>query len=297
MLGLAFAPDFRTSRLLWVTYTRADGALVLARLRAPSATASRVSPTTRRTVLVVPHPGTTNHNGGDIAFGPDGNLYLGTGDGGGSGDPRRQAQSTRSLLGKILRLDVRCATARYCIPATNPYARSGSGVRKEIWMRGVRNPWRFSFDRDGSIWVADVGQNRYEEVTRVPRAAQRGANLGWSCKEARSTYAADRCRSGAAYRAPSFVLCHQGEVPGCPTARAGRSITGGYVYRGTRQPRMAGTYVVADFVTGRLWPWRAGVLGAPTRLAQVTSFGVDDDGELLAVTISGGLHRISFRAR
>jgi glucose/arabinose dehydrogenase len=297
MLGLAFAPDFRTSRLLWVSYTRSDGALVISRLRAPSATAPRVSPSTRRTILVVPHPGFTNHNGGDIQFGPDRLLYIATGDGGGSGDPRGNAQNPRSLLGKILRIDVRCSSRAYCIPRTNPYVGTTNGSRREIWMRGVRNPWRFSFDRDGSIWVGDVGQNRYEEVTRVPRTAQRGANLGWSCREGRSTYAAARCRSGATYRTPTIVLCHPGGVTGCTDARAGRSVTGGYVYRGARYPRVAGTYVFADFVTGKVWPYRAGVLGRPVRLPQVTSFGTDDAGELLAVTISGGLYRIGFRAR
>jgi glucose/arabinose dehydrogenase len=297
MLGLAFAPDFRTSGLLWVSYTRADGALVIARLRASSATAPRVSPSTRRTVLVVPHPDFTNHNGGDIHFGPDGYLYVATGDGGGSGDPRRQAQSTRSLLGKILRISVRCASKPYCIPDTNPYARSTTGARPEIWMLGLRNPWRFSFDVDRSLWIGDVGQNRYEEVTRVPRDVQRRANLGWSCKEGRSTYAADRCRSGVTYRPPTIVLCHPATVSSCTYARAGRSVTGGYVYRGTRHPRVAGTYVFGDFAAGKLWPYKAGVLGAPVRLPQVTSFGVDDAGELLAVTYSGSLYRIGFRSR
>jgi glucose/arabinose dehydrogenase len=248
-------------------------------------------------VLVVPHPDYTNHNGGDIHFGPDGFLYIATGDGGGSGDPRRQAQSSRSLLGKILRISVRCSSKPYCIPTTNPYAASTTGARPEIWMLGLRNPWRFSFDTDRSIWVGDVGQNRYEEVTRVPRDAQRRANLGWSCAEARATYDASRCRSGATYRGPTVVLCHPGTVSGCADARAGRSVTGGYVYRGAVHPRVVGTYVFADFATGRVWPYRAGVLGSPVPLGQVTSFGVDDAGELLAVTYSGSLYRIGFRSR
>jgi glucose/arabinose dehydrogenase len=293
LLGLAFAPDFATSRYLFVTYTRGDGALVLARFRAPTASAKKVSTATRKTILVVPHPGATNHNGGDIAFGRDGFLYLGTGDGGSGGDPSNNAQNRRSLLGKMLRIDVRCAKATYCIPSSNPYATS-STYKKQIWMVGLRNPWRWSFDVDGTQWIADVGQDGYEEVTAVSRAQARGANLGWSCREGKHVYDSGRCASGTTYLTPQLELCHP-EKNGCQATRSGESVIGGYVYRGRSFPSAVGTYVLADFITGYLWPARGSSLGTPSRLANVTGFGLNDKREIYATTYAGGLYRIGFR--
>ncbi|MFN8167240.1 MAG: PQQ-dependent sugar dehydrogenase [Candidatus Nanopelagicales bacterium] len=293
MLGLAFAPDFARSRYLFVTYTRGDGALVLARFRAATASARRVSATTRKTILVVPHPGASNHNGGNIDFGPDGMLYLGTGDGGQGGDPPNNAQDKRSLLGKMLRIDVRCSAATYCIPAGNPYA-SSSTDRREIWMVGLRNPWRFSFDTDGTQWVADVGQDAYEEVTAVRRSQAAGANLGWSCREGRHAYDTDRCAQGTTYLTPQLELCHP-SIGGCAATRSGESVIGGYVYRGRKHPAGVGTYVLADFITGYLWPARGSTLGTPSRLAGVTGFGLSDAREIYATTYGGGLYRIGFR--
>jgi glucose/arabinose dehydrogenase len=289
LLGLAFAPDFRTSRYLWATYTRSDGALVVARFRASSATARSVSAGTRSTVLVVPHPTYSNHNGGNIAFGPDGYLYLGTGDGGGGGDPGNNAQRLSQLLGKMLRIDVRCSTAKYCIPATNPYAAS-STRKREIWMSGLRNPWRWSFD-GSRLAIADVGQGKYEEVTFVPASAQKGANLGWSCYEGRTVYKSSRCRSGVTYTMPQIVYCHPGV---CTGARQGESITGGFVYRGSVYPFAAGAYVFADFITGKVWGYRSGGYTPGASLPGVTGFGRSDGGELYAVTYDGGLYRIRF---
>jgi glucose/arabinose dehydrogenase len=293
LLGLAFAPDFARSRYLWVSYTRGDGALVVMRYRAASATAGSISLSTGRTVLVVPHPSYGNHNGGDIGFGPDGYLYLGTGDGGGGGDPFANGQNLRSLSGKMLRIDVRCTGRAYCIPATNPYATSTT-ARREIWMSGLRNPWRWSFDVDGTQYVADVGQDKYEEVTIVAAGRARGANLGWSCREGKHAFNSSRCRSGVALVTPSIELCHPDNVPGCVATRSGESVIGGYVYRGTAYPAAVGTYVLADFITGYLWPSRGGALGTPSRLPQVTGFGVDDGKEMYAVTYSGRLYRIGF---
>jgi glucose/arabinose dehydrogenase len=293
LLGLAFAPDFATSRYLWVTYVRSDGALVVARFRAASATAASVSAATRTTVLVVPHPTYTNHNGGNIAFGRDGYLYLGTGDGGSGGDPRANGQNTRSLLGKMLRIDVRCAGRAYCIPATNPYATSTTS-RREIWMIGVRNPWRWSFDTGGTIWIGDVGQNKYEEVTAIGSANQRGANLGWSCREGRHVFNASRCRTAARYVTPQIELCHPDGVLGCAPARAGESITGGYVYRGSAYSRAGATYVFADYITGQMWGYRSGALTVPTRIGGIVGFGLDDARELYAVGLGGSLYRVGF---
>jgi glucose/arabinose dehydrogenase len=295
LLGLAFPPGYASARYFYVTYTRSDGALVLARFRAPSAGAARVSASTRRTILVVPHPGYSNHNGGNIAFGRDGYLYLGTGDGGGGGDPSANAQDRRSLLGKLLRIDVRraCGTKAYCIPPGNPFAAS-STARKEIWLTGVRNPWRWSFDTNGDLYVADVGQDRREEVTILRAGAQAGRNLGWSCREGNLVYRSSRCRTGTAYVAPALVLCHPAAAPsGC---RRGESITGGFVYRGGAYPDAAGLYVFADFVTGRMWGWRAGRWTPAAGLGGVTGFGLSDSRELFAVTIDGGLYRVRFAA-
>ncbi|MBI1376395.1 MAG: glucose sorbosone dehydrogenase [Frankiales bacterium] len=292
MLGLAFAPDFRTSHRLFVTYTRSDGALVLARYFVPSASASRVSANTRKTLLVVSHPGRANHNGGDIAFGPDGYLYLGTGDGGGSGDPDRNAQNLRSRLGKMLRIDVMCKGHLTCVPPTNPFATSRV-YQRFIWMSGLRNPWRWSFDTNGNQVIGDVGQNRYEEIDVVGRSRARGANLGWSCREAAHPYLASHC-TGASMIGPTLELCHPDSVRGCPSSRAAEAIIGGYVYRGRANPAAVGTYVFGDYVTGRIWPLRGRTLGSPTSLPGVSGFGVDDNREIYAVTLSGGLYRITF---
>jgi glucose/arabinose dehydrogenase len=295
LLGLAFAPDFARSHLVWVTYTRGDGALVLARFSTSSATASTVRSASRRTVLVVPHPSYGNHNGGYIGFGPDGYLYLGTGDGGSAGDPRNNAQNVRSLLGKMLRINVRCAGRLYCSPLTNPYVRSTT-ARHEIWMIGLRNPWRWSFDITGVQWIGDVGQDRYEEIDAVTPSAARASNLGWSCREGKHVYNASRCRSTVRYTSPVVELCHADSVSPCPTARAAEAIIGGFVYRGSAYPAFRGTYVLGDYVTGRIWPLRGAALGAPSGLAGVSGFGIDDRREIYAVSLNGGLYRIGFRA-
>lgn len=295
LLGLAFAPDFRASRLLWVSYTNSSGALVVARFRAATATATSVSAASRVTVLTVPHPSYQNHNGGNIAFGPDGKLYIGTGDGGGGGDPSANGQDLTSLSGKILRIDVRCGTAVYCRPSDNPYAGSTSRNAQLVWMRGLRNPWRWSFDTNGVIWIGDVGQDKYEEVTYLPRNMQKGANLGWSCWEARSRFNPSRCSSTATYRFPQLVVCHPANAGDCPAGRTGESMTGGFVYRGTQYPAALGTYVFADFVTGKMWGYRAGDGWTPSHaLGNVTGFGLTDNREIYAVTYGGGLYKVGF---
>jgi glucose/arabinose dehydrogenase len=293
LLGLAFPKDFATSHLFWVSYTRSDGALVIARFQARSATSSSVALSTRRTVLVIPHPVNANHNGGNIDFGPDGYLYVGTGDGGSAGDPPNNAQSLRSLLGKMLRVNVRCAGRPYCIPPTNPFATSRT-ARHEIWMYGLRNPWRWSFDTNGTQWVGDVGQNKYEEIDAISARSAKGRNLGWSCLEGRHVYDSSRCRSSTTYTAPVLELCHPDTVSGCPSSRAAEAIIGGFVYRGARYPSAVGTYVFGDYVTGKLWAYRSGILGTPTALAGVSGFGVQDNREIYAVTLDGGLYRIGF---
>lgn len=294
LLSLAFSPTFRKDGLLWVTYTaRGDGDLVVARMKARSAGATRVRSKTLRTVLRVNHPTYDNHYGGQLAFGPGKRLFVGVGDGGGGGDPFNTAGDRTDLRGKILRIDPyrTCHQKRYCNPKGNPFV-SKRG-RDEIWLMGLRNPWRFSFDpRTDNLWIGDVGQDAYEEIDRVGPHPRR-IHLGWSCKEGRSTYNAGRCRRSVKYLAPATVVGHP----------AAESITGGFVYRGHRyRDQIGGAYVFADFIKRRVWLYRPGqgkVL-QPARLGSgigATSFGVDDRGEIYAVTYDGILWRMRVTRR
>ena len=218
LLSMAFAPDFATSRLLYVYYTGKDaGSIHIAELRASGDVADRA---TLRNVLTIPHPSYPNHNGGQLQFGPDGYLYIGTGDGGGGGDPFENAQSTGSLLGKILRIDPRrSGTQPYTVPADNPFV--GSAARPEIWSLGLRNPYRFSFDRvTGALTVGDVGQGDWEELDFSPSpTAGRGINFGWDCREGRHPFESTGCPAGG-LSDPVFEYSH---------SNGGCAITGGYV--------------------------------------------------------------------
>jgi glucose/arabinose dehydrogenase len=284
LLSVAFDPSFSSHPRLWVAYTRGDGALVIARFRAASAGARHVAASTGRTVLVVPHPVNTNHNGGQLWFGPDGMLYVGTGDGGSGGDPPNNAQNRNVLLGKMLRIDVRhsCGKLHYCVPRTNPFAGKTPG-RGEIWLWGLRNPWRWSFDpATGAMWIGDVGQDAVEEIDRVP-AKPSIRNLGWSCWEGRQHYNTSRCRNGARYRFPVATVDH-------PKAEA---ILGGFVYRGSKyRTLMNGVYIFGDDVTGKVWTYRKGE-GKHLQTARLpgnpSGFGIDDRGEIWAVTLDGRL--------
>jgi glucose/arabinose dehydrogenase len=293
LLSVAFAPDFGSNPRLFVLYTRRDGDVVLARMRAKSAQAGQAIAGSRRTLLVVEHSQYGNHNGGQLAFGPDGMLYLGIGDGGGGGDPLRSGQRRTTLKGKILRLDVSCGKP-YCVPRGNPFAGKTPG-RGEIWLLGLRNPWRMSFDpATKALWIGDVGQDGFEEVNRIP-AKPSHRNLGWSCREGRVVYNASRCRAGVQYVDPKTVVRHP----------AGESITGGYVYRGSRYASlMGGLYVFGDFVNRKVWVYAPGqgkVLQArrlgPSSYNGPTSFGVDGSGEIWAVTYDGTLWRMRAQSR
>ena len=290
LLGIAFRKDFPKTHQFWVAYTANDGSFQLSRFTATSEKATRVSAASERKVLNIPHPTYTNHHGGSLAFGKDGLLYIGTGDGGGSGDPRNNAQSRVRLLGKILRLDVHksCSGKRYCNPRTNPYYGSKYG-RDEIWAIGLRNPWRISIDaKNGDLWIGDVGQNRYEEIDRVP-AGSAGWNLGWPCREGRAVFEASRCSSTARLRAPVETYGHS----------LGRSVTGGIVYRGSKYAGLiAGRYVYADFVSGRVWlRASSGATRVVAKRPQLTSFGVSDRGEIYAVSFDGNLYGMNVKRR
>ena len=292
LLSIAFHPQWKTKPYFWVAYVNNAGNLRVVRFKASRYTANTVRRTTARSAFEVPHPARhTNHFGGQVAFGPDGYLYVSTGDGGGAGDPDGDAQSLRSLSGKILRLQVvgayqRCGRG-YCIPATNPYAKSTTRKRA-IWASGLRNPWRFSFDRaNGNLWIGDVGQSKQEEVDRIG-AGVGGKNLGWSCREGRLVYRASRCRAGVAYVRPVHVYPRS----------YGRSVTGGFVYRGsTYKGILNGRYIGGDFGSGRIFYSTRSGLRTGGSLPGVTSFGEGGTRELWAVTINGGLYRMSARAR
>ena len=289
LLGLVFHPQFEVNRRLYVYYTRTGGDIVVARLRA-NASGSWTSRSTLEPMLVIEHSAHSNHNGGAMAFGPDGYLYIGTGDGGGAGDPGRNAQSkTKNLLGKILRINPGGSGAgpyrRYSIPTTNPFRGATLGL-DEIWAYGLRNPWRISFDRStGSLFIADVGQSRYEEIDREPPAYHGGRNYGWNVMEGKHCYNASSCSTSG----KTLPVAEYGHTGGnC-------SITGGYVHRGSASPALAGLYVLADFCSGRFYTMPAEGSSLWMRrdtILNVTSFGESEDGELYAVTLNGRLYQV-----
>jgi len=297
LLGLVFAPGFgRTSRAFYVDYTDAVGNTVIARatVGADPDVADAASLTS---ILEVDQP-FANHNGGQLAFGPDGYLYIGLGDGGSGGDPFGNGQDRRTLLGKILRIDVSgpgTGGRRYRIPPDNPFA-DGVNGRPEIWAYGLRNPWRFSFDRStGDLWIGDVGQDRYEEVDHLTMAGGRGANLGWNLMEGLHCYP-----SGTACRRTGLVL----PVAEYDHSSGDCAIIGGFVYRGASSAALDGLYLFGDTCTGRV---RAIVASAitvqtPTILRDtgltISSFGEDASGELYVADLaSGSIYEIVASAR
>lgn len=290
LLGLAFHPRFKTNRHLFVFYTRNGGDIVVARYTA-DASRTRVDPATARPVLLIEHSERSNHNGGGLAFGPDGYLYVAVGDGGGAGDPEGDARSiTRNFLGKILRIDIdRTGSGtygRYGIPSSNPFAGATPG-RGEIWAYGLRNPWRISFDRSsGALYIGDVGQGSREEIDRQSAGAPGGRDYGWNVMEGTTCYRPSACPL-AGDTLPIAEYTHAG---------GNCSITGGYVYRGTAIPSLVGHYIFGDYCTGRIWSLRPGGRSADITLRrdtpyQITSFGEHEDGELYFVTIDGRLER------
>ncbi|HEY0153239.1 MAG TPA: PQQ-dependent sugar dehydrogenase [Longimicrobium sp.] len=273
MLSMAFHPRYAQNGFFYVYYTDRTGDIRVERFRV-SADRARADAATARNIITIPHRDASNHNGGLVAFGPDGRLYLATGDGGGGGDPQRNGQSTASLLGKMLRLDVDAAEP-YAIPAGNPFA-SGGG-RPEIWAIGLRNPWRFAWDREaGTLFVADVGQSAWEEVNVVAASAA-GLNYGWNVMEGAHCYPSGSTCDTAGKVLPALEYGHG---DGC-------SITGGYVYRGSAMAALRGTYFYSDFCRGWLRSFRMSNGAVTDRrdwavgsIGNVTSFGEDAQGEL-----------------
>jgi glucose/arabinose dehydrogenase len=290
LLGLAFHPGFAANGRLFVDYTRTgDGATIVSELTAAPDHGS-ANPATERILLTVSQP-FANHNGGQLAFGPDGFLYIGLGDGGSGGDPYGNGQNRQALLGKILRISVDGSPApgkAYAIPNSNPYAAGGispgAGL-PEIWAYGLRNPWRFSFDRaTGDLYIGDVGQNAWEEIDRQPGGSRGGENYGWNAFEGTHCYSA--C-AGVSAVPPITEYSHS---DGC-------SVTGGYVYRGARQPTLNGIYVFGDYCSGTIFTVPAGVgSAAPRPVAasglNISSFGEGQDGEVFVVDLGGSVYRV-----
>jgi glucose/arabinose dehydrogenase len=272
LLSVAFHPQYETNGRFFVCYTAEgpDDPVTVAEYTALPPSSNVASPD-ERMLLRILHPEFDTHNGGQLQFGPDSFLYISTGDGGGSGDPFENGQDIEELLGKILRIDVNTGDP-YSSPADNPYAGKTRG-RDEIYAIGFRNPWRFSFDRaTGQLWVADVGQSLWEEIDIV----RRGRNYGWDIMEGKHCFEPQTGCDMQGLVMPVFEYDHS---QGC-------SITGGYVYRGSRSPALVGTYVFADYCAGRIWGLRDGsrsLLFPEGILHRITSFGEDEEGELYVV--------------
>jgi len=288
LLGLAFDPEYAANGRFVVHYTDLAGNTVLSRFQV-SADPDRADPASEQLILAAAQPG-SNHNGGQVTFGPDGLLYLGLGDGGGSGDPEGRGQSLTDLLGSILRIDVRTGDP-YTTPADNPFV-GNPAARAEVWSYGLRNPWRFSFDRaTGDLYIADVGEGQWEEIDVSTQAdgAGKGVNYGWSVMEGSRCFRSPGCDQ-TGLTLPVFEYSHQ---EGC-------SVTGGYVYRGSAIPALEGHYFYSDFCQGWVRSLRyAG--GAVTDEASwptlspggsILSFGEDSAGELYILQASGGVFKI-----
>jgi glucose/arabinose dehydrogenase len=285
LLGLAFHPNYATNGLFFVNYTNTAGNTVIARYSV--STIPDIANTTGTILMTINQP-YSNHNGGSLQFGADGYLYIGMGDGGSGGDPQGYAQNlsltqtnvasnpSRIYLGKMLRIDVDnpVAPLNYGIPPTNPYV--GQTGKEEIWAYGVRNPWKFSFNRlNGDLWIADVGQNNVEEINKIASPLPNtGLNFGWRCYEGNAAYNTAGCAAQSTMTAPLAQYTH--------SATGGCSITGGYLYTGSLYPNLTGKYIFADYCTGEIgwvntngtitWNYNSNLF--------IPSFGEDKDGEL-----------------
>lgn len=277
LLGMAFHPNYAQNHTFFLNYTNPSGNTVVSRFSKPDLSSEEI-------LITIKQP-YSNHNGGMIGFGPDGYLYIGMGDGGSGGDPQNNAQNLNSLLGKILRIDVDSSKKPYGIPATNPFIKNDK-ARPEIWAYGVRNPWRFSFDRQtGDLWMGDVGQNKLEEINVQPSSSKGGENYGWRRLEGNKCYNPDNCDVSKMTDTVLPVITYDHSE--------GVSVTGGYLYRGKANPNWVGKYIYGDFGSSRIWvaskvgnSWKAKDLGK-TGLG-ISSFAEDLAGELYVLDYGSG---------
>lgn len=310
LLSVAFPPGYAKKGYFYVYYTQRTGDNVLSRFSITD-DPNQADQASEQQLLVFPHPQYRNHNGGQIAFGPDGYLYIGTGDGGGGGDPLGNGQDPSSLNGKLLRIDVEMDTLKaqpsfrlskiywnyiwssptenhsdtpYRVPEDNPFV-ADPEFRPEIWALGLRNPWRFSFDREtGDLYIADVGQNRWEEVNFQTADSMGGENYGWNIMEGEECYGASDCQT-----AGLTLPVHVYPIFSSPEC----SITGGFVYRGDQIPALTGVYIFGDFCSGRIWglhnngnAWQSGSLANANFM--ISTFGEDEQGEVYLADMTGG---------
>jgi len=287
LLGLAFHPDYGTNGRVFVYYTPVDGSSqVVSEFLAADGI---VDPASERKILEMPDFA-SNHNGGMLAFDKDGMLLIGTGDGGGGGDPEANGQDDSQLLGKLLRIDVDGA-APYEVPVNDPEGRLGPGARPEIRATGLRNPWRFSVDRaTGDVFIGDVGQGEWEEISVLSKG-QGGSDFGWNVMEGPACYESDDCdRTGLTLP----VAWYDHSEGGC-------TVIGGYVYRGTAYPKLGGAYILGDYCSGQIWMLSAAeaistgvAAGEKVGLldGRLTAFAETEDGELLAIDGGGRIMRV-----
>jgi glucose/arabinose dehydrogenase len=288
LLSVAFPPNNGHSpQHFYIDYTDSNGDTVIARYQV-SSDPNRAGPDSAEVLLTIAQP-YGNHNGGQLAFGPDGYLYIGMGDGGSAGDPQNNAQNPGALLGKILRIDTETEPADparpYAIPPTNPFTQT-EGYRPEIWALGLRNPWRFSFDRaTGDLYIGDVGQNEYEEIDFQPAESDGGENYGWRCKEGFHDFNMAGCEG------------KQMVLPVAEYSNSGYdcSVTGGFVYRGDVYERMQGVYFYGDYCSGKIWglqqqdgEWINRLLLESSAGRRLTTFGEDEQGNLYIADLEGG---------
>jgi glucose/arabinose dehydrogenase len=279
----ALAPDYNATGRVFVSYTDTSGDSQLVRYFRHPLNPAMLDPLTARTFLTVDQP-YANHNGGLARFGPDGYLWFGLGDGGSAGDPHNHGQDPGTLLGALLRIDV--SGEDYTIPPNNPFV--GGGGRGEVWAYGLRNPWRFSFDRDtGDLYIADVGQNRWEEVNYEANGTGGGRNYGWSGYEGNEVFRSTRTAADAVFPVATYRL-----------GDGNCSVTGGYAYRGQDVPGLRGVYLFADYCSGRLWglwgengTWRQELVKETGH--RVAAFAQLSSGELLLLDHAGTAYRIA----
>lgn len=282
LLGMVFHPDFASNGFFYVCYTASPALSVVSRFSVSAGNQNLADATSELVLIEIPQP-RTNHNGGQLAFGPDGYLYIASGDG---GDGGASAQNLTDLLGTILRIDVNTTEngLNYGIPADNPYVNE-TNARPEIFAHGLRNPWRMSFDtQTGVLWAGDVGEGAIEEINRI----EMGNNYGWNI------YEGTQCRQNNSCNTPNLI----GPYFEYTHANGDKSITGGYVYRGTAIPALIGRYVYADFITGRIWALSTNSNSTPTNELlvstglNISSFGTDNQGELFICAFDGSIYRL-----
>ncbi|HMS99605.1 MAG TPA: PQQ-dependent sugar dehydrogenase [Saprospiraceae bacterium] len=293
LLGMAFHPDYQANGYVFVNYTGGNGQTVVSRFTRSANDSLKADADSEKILMTIAQP-FNNHNAGDLNFGPDGYLYIAMGDGGSGGDPGNRSQNPKERLGKMLRIDVNTEATHYLIPDDNPYA-GNPDTLGEIWSMGLRNPWRFSFDRaTNDLWIADVGQRKWEEINHIPYGLGPKLNFGWRCYEGFEKYDFSLCNSATEFYPPIHVYANNSGADGC-------SVTGGFVYRGQQNPYLYGQYVYGDFCSGKIWRLKRDECGAVKNEhihtvgpQELSSFGEDNFGELyLAMLGEGRVYKIT----